>query len=78
MHSNLDADLDALLGADPLAPPDDFGERVMRRVARLPLPARHAAWRGRLQDLALLAGGILGAAQLGAFMFGMWAAASAG
>ncbi len=78
MDSNFDADLDALLGADPLAPPDDFGNRVMRRVARLPLPARHAAWRTRLQNLALLAGAVLGAAQLGAFMFGVWAAASAG
>ncbi|MDC8758372.1 hypothetical protein [Janthinobacterium fluminis] len=74
----MDKDLDALLGAPLLAPPDDFGERVMRRIGRLPPPARRSGGLAKLGELALLAGGIAGAAQLAAFMFGIWAAASAG
>ena len=74
----MDEDLDTLLGAAQLEPPDDFGARVMLRVRRLPLPARHAGALALLQKLALIAGGIVGAAQLAAFMFGVWSASSAG
>jgi hypothetical protein len=77
-HDDDDDDLDTLLGGDLLQPPDDFARRVMQRVHRLPLPARHAGLLAKLQNLALCAGAVAGAAQLAAFMFGIWAAASAG
>jgi hypothetical protein len=44
----------------------------------MPAPPRRNGLTEKLQELALLAGGILGAAQLASFMFGIWTAAVAG
>ncbi|MET3133656.1 hypothetical protein AAKU55_003946 [Oxalobacteraceae bacterium GrIS 1.11] len=74
----MDKDLEQLLGDAALEPPDDFTRQVMQRVWNLPPPARRASWQTRLQQLALILGGIAGAAQLAGFMFGVWAASSAG
>jgi hypothetical protein len=76
----MDKDLDALLGAPLLDVPDDFTQRVMQQVQYLPQPQlpRRRGWQEKLQALALIAGGILGATQLAVFMFGIWAASSAG
>lgn len=78
----MDDELDALLRGNALAPPDDFTLRVMQSVYRLPAPApRPERWRGlarRLQAAALIIGGMAGAAQLAAFMFGIWATTTAG
>ena len=74
----MDKDLDAMLGTQLLDVPDDFTQRVMQRVQFMPLPQRQPGWLEKLQGLALIVGGILGATQLAAFMFGIWAASAAG
>lgn len=78
----MDDELDALLRDDALAAPDDFTLRVMQSVYRLPAPApqpqRWGALARRLQAAALILGGMAGAAQLAAFMFGIWATTTAG
>lgn len=72
-------DLDTLLDDGALLQaPHGFTGRVMERVWLQPLPARHAGLLARLQQLALIGAGLAGAAQLAAFMFGIWAASSAG
>lgn len=74
----MDEDLDLLLADGALLrAPDGFAGRVMARVWLQPLPARHAGLLARLQQLALIGAGLAGAAQLAAFMFGIWAASSA-
>lgn len=72
-----DDELDALLQSGLLAVPDDFTERVMRKVRASPLPAPRHAWAERLQWLALVGGAVLGAFEVAAFIFGIWAATSA-
>ncbi|MBJ7311692.1 hypothetical protein ACFOLJ_01880 [Rugamonas sp. CCM 8940] len=74
----MDKDLDALLSTPLLDVPDNFTQGVMRRVQFLPLPQRHSGWLEKLQGLVLVVGGILGATQLAAFLFGMWSASAAG
>jgi hypothetical protein len=73
----MDKQLDALLNAPLLDVPADFTREVMQRVAWLPLPAARPGLRERLQELALIVGGLLGAAQLASFMFGIWTVSSA-
>lgn len=68
----MDKDLDVLLGSDLLEPPDDFTARVMQGIEQLPRPVRRKKILERLQQWALIAGGIASAAQLAAFMFGIW------
>ena len=72
----MDKDLDDLLRSDLLHLPEQFSGRVMQQIGRLPLPQRRPRWQQQLQNLALIAGGILGAVQLAAFMFGIWAASA--
>jgi hypothetical protein len=74
----MNEDLDELLESGLLEPPADFSERVMQRIAGLPLPARRSRSWEILQWLALAGGGILAIAQLAGFMFGVWAAVAAG
>ena len=74
----MDNDLDALLRAELLQPPVDFTKRVMQQLKYFPIPARRSGLLEKLQSLALIIGGIVGAAQLAAFMFGIWTASSAG
>jgi hypothetical protein len=71
-------DLDSQLQAGLLIPPEDFSQQVMQRIACLPLPVRRPRWLDRLQWIALVGGGIAGATQLAAFVFGIWAVTSAG
>jgi hypothetical protein len=75
------AALDELLAQDFLMPPADFTEQLMRRVQTLPMPAvkppRENTLRESLKWLALLGGAALGAAELLAFMFGLWASTAA-
>lgn len=79
MHDDqLDSELDKLLCADLLEVPADFSARIMQRIDRLPLRTRGRAWLQALQRFALLAGAMMGAAQMAAFMFGMWTASAAG
>lgn len=72
-------ELDRLLDAAGLEPPDDFAGRVMRRLARERVeprvPRRAPGWA---QWLALAGGALLGGAQLAGFVFGLWAAGTAG
>ena len=73
-------DLDELLEGGLLAPPEDFTRRVMERVAELPLPQSSADKGGRaerIQWLAIVGAGLVGAAQLAAFMFGIWTTTAA-
>jgi anti-sigma factor RsiW len=76
----MDRDLDTLLSAQLLDVPVDFTQRVMGRIhlMPMPMPRPRPGWLDKLQALALIAGGILGATQLAAFMFGMWTASAAG
>lgn len=71
-------DLDRLLASGLLEVPQDFVQRVMRRIADVPPPVRAAPPREWLQWLALIGGVILGAIPLGGFMFGVWLTATAG
>ncbi len=82
----MDKDLDTLLASGLLDVPDDFSRQVMLRIHSAPAPtplpapepARGLSWAEKLQSLALIFGGILGLAQLAAFMFGIWTASAAG
>lgn len=73
-------DLDPLdqlmLAADGGAPPG-FDAQVMRQIAALPLPQRPARWRTLAQRLVLIAAAALGASQVLAFIFGLWAVTAA-
>ena len=71
-------ELDLLLRDADSAAPADFSARVMRRIAALPLPRRRPRrWRLLAQRLALVAAAALGANQVLAFIFGLWAATAA-
>ena len=71
-------ELDLLLRDAGDAAPADFDIRVMRRIAALPLPQRRSRrWRLLAQRLALVAAAALGANQVLAFIFGLWAATAA-
>jgi len=75
--------IDQLLAAGLLDVPKDFAQTIMARIDALPLPAmpeRRSAkrWQEWSQWLALVGGVILGAAQLGGFIFGIWAASTVG
>ena len=45
----------------------------MRHIAALPLPQRPARWRTLTQRLAFIAAAALGASQVVAFIFSLWA-----
>ena len=79
-------DLETLLQTDFLRPPNDFTERVMRRIQ----PRQYATPRAStaatrrwnlLRRLAtatwLVGGGLLGVSQLASFVLGLWLAGSA-
>ena len=73
--------IDDLLTDGFLTPPPDFTDGVMARLGSLPTPEVAKATSlitDRLQWLALAAAGLLGIAELGAFMFGIWSATAAG
>ena len=74
-------ELDEWLNSGFLNPPADFTSRVMRRVQTLPPPARKPQVKTTLHELvkwlALLGGAALGAAELVAFIFGIWVATAA-
>jgi hypothetical protein len=74
----MDKDIDALMRTPFVDVPDDFTQSVMQRVQLLPLPRHRPRLLKKLQALALITGGILGAMQLVAFMFGILAASTAG
>jgi hypothetical protein len=73
----MNKELNSLLESGLLSVPDDFTERVMRDIRAAPLPAPRRKWRERLQWLALIGSAVLGASELLAFIFGMWAATAA-
>lgn len=73
-------DFEQLLKTEPLEPPEDFARRVMERVGELPLPdfaAPPNRAREGIQWLALIGAGLVAAAQLAAFMLGIWTATAA-
>ncbi|MGZ3237410.1 MAG: hypothetical protein ACXWIN_08400 [Burkholderiaceae bacterium] len=74
----MDKDFDSLLGDGLLDVPDNFTQVVMQRIYQMPVPSAHLSLSEKLQNLALIVGGVLGFAQLAAFMFGVWAATAAG
>lgn len=74
----MDKELDLLLDDAGFDVPAGFGQRVMCALAAMPAPARRPGPGARLQQLALLAGGLLGVVELASFMFGIWAATAAG
>lgn len=74
-------DNEDLLKAGFFEPPRDFTEGVMSKIAKLPYPEFTPPPKERppkIQWLALIGTGLLGAAQLAVFMFGIWTATSAG
>jgi hypothetical protein len=71
-------DLDRLLAAPLLEPPEDFAGGVMARVARMPVPDRPSRLGALVQWVALIAAGGPVAAELAAFVLSMWTASSAG
>lgn len=79
MNDELDKldDLDKLLRAADSAAPPGFDVQVMRHIATLPLPQRPARWRTVAQRLAFIAAAALGASQVVAFIFGLWAVTAA-
>lgn len=74
----MDKDFDSLLEDVLLDVPDNFTQVVMQRIHRLPLLPTRLSLAEKLQNLALIVGGVLGFSQLATFMFGFWAATSAG
>lgn len=74
----MDDDLDWLRDDALLDVPDNFAQRVMQRIQFAPLRPPRLSWQRKLQNLALIAGGLLGFAQLATFMFGAWIVSSAG
>lgn len=54
-----------------------FEAQVLRRIAALPSPQQPARWRTLAQRLALIAAAALGASQVLAFIFGLWAVTAA-
>ena len=73
-----DDDLDSLLSGALLTVPNDFTHRIMQALPRRSVPVRPPTLLERLQALALIVGGMAGAAQLAAFMFGIWSVSTAG
>lgn len=73
----MNKDLDNLLTSGLLQVPDDFTERVMREINRLPQPAPRQAWRDRLQSLAMIGAVTVGIIELFSFIFGIWTATDA-
>ena len=73
----MNKDLDALLAAGPLSVPNDFADKVMREIQRLPMPSPKPTWQNRLQWLAVIGGMALGAIEVFSFIFGIWAATTA-
>jgi hypothetical protein len=74
-------DYEDLMRVGLLEPPAGFSERVMAEIERSPIPDfsyRSDRRRERVEFLTLIGAGLLGAAQLAAFMFGIWTATSAG
>jgi len=57
--------------------PQAFEARVMQRIAGLPLPRPPPRWRTLAQGLAIALAGALGASQVVAFIFGLWAVTAA-
>jgi len=70
-------DLESLLDSSLVSIPDDFTERVMREIYRLPQPAPRQTWRDRLQWLAIIGTAALGAVELFSFIFGIWTVTTA-
>ena len=57
--------------------PKDFEARVMQHIAALALPQRPPRWRTLAQRLVLIVVAALGAGQVLAFIFGLWAVTAA-
>ncbi len=70
-------DWDKLLAAGLLSVPDDFAERVLREINRLPQPEPQKTWPQRLQWLAAIGAAVFGAVELISFIFGIWIAGTA-
>ena len=73
----MNEELDDLLHAANGGAPPGFDAQVMRHIAALPLPQRPVRWRTLAQRLAFFAAAALGASQVLAFIFGLWAATAA-
>ncbi len=77
----MNEDLDTFLREELLVLPQDFTQRVMRKIDELPIPALIEQPRRRekgLQWIAFIGTGLFGAVQLVAFIFGIWTATAAG
>jgi hypothetical protein len=70
-------ELDTLLKTSLLSVPDDFTERVMREIKRLPLAEHPKTWNQRLQWLAIIGAALLGVFELVTFIFGIWTVTTA-
>lgn len=70
-------DWDKLLAAGLLSVPDDFAERILRKIDRSPQPEPQKTWRQRLQWLAAIAAAAFGTVELISFIFGIWIAGTA-
>ena len=81
-HDDLSPAWEALLEDGLIEPPDDFRERVMRRVRREGAetpnaPATLGAITTALQAAAVLIGAVAALWQTLGFVFGLWAASLA-
>lgn len=74
----MDENIEKLLGENRFDPPEAFLAKVMQQVDMLPLPQPESPTRKRLQWIALLGATFAGFVQLAAFLFGIWAATTAG
>ncbi len=75
----MDKNWEALLNSDLLDVPDDFTQRVMKEIDRVPQRRTvQSTWYERLQNLASIFGGRRGLAKIAVFVFGILAVSAAG
>jgi hypothetical protein len=73
----MNKELEKLLKGELLSVPNDFTERVMNEINRVPMPVSKKTERNWLQWLVVMCTGSLGLVELFSFIFGIWTATAA-
>ena len=68
---------DALLVSGLVKVPEDFCERVMREINRLPQPAPKKTWQDNWLWLAISGSAVVGIVELFSYVFGIWTVTTA-